>query len=123
MSLFWNDTEILPGMLLEVEEFNSELSLLDDTAVQVRWKILELKSKGKNEAFYEPGTGKSYSIRKVMKSRSLLRRQAAGKILQIPACTDYLVVQEYHDGKIAGMRCYSLDMLDQIRRVKIVAEK
>src|SRR6056297_371748 len=121
MGLFWNDIEIVPGMLLEVDEFNYEV--LDDEGrrAQVVWKILALDTKGRDEAYYEPSTGRKFSMKKVMKSRRLLRRLDIGDLIQIPACTDFLVVQEYHNRKPALMRCYSLDMLGNIRDIRIAA--
>jgi len=123
MGLFWNDIEIVPGMLLEVDEFNYEV--LDDEGhrAQVVWKILALDTKGRDEAYYQPSTGRKFPMKKVMKSRKLLRQLDNGDLIQIPACTDFLVVQEYHNRKPVLKRCYSLDMLGNIRDIKMVAPR
>jgi len=123
MGLFWNDIEIVPGMLLEVDEFNYEV--LDDEGrrAQVVWKILALETKGRDEAYYQPSTGRKFSMQKVMKSRKLLKKLDLGELIQIPACTDFLVLQEYHNSKPVLMRCYSLDMLGNIRDIRIASPR
>lgn len=120
MALYWQDTEIKPGMLLEVDEHNYEVRNERGRRARVIWKILALESKQHDEAYYESATGKKFSMKKVMKNRRLAAKLQAGTLIQIPACTDFLVVQEYHDGTAALMRCYSLDMLGNIRDFRIV---
>ena len=107
-------------MLLEVDEFNYEVRNDSGRRAKVVWEIIALDSKQRDEAYYEPDTGKKFQMKKVMKSRKLAAKLQAGTLIQIPACTDFLVVREYHDGTAALMRCYSLDMLANIRDFRIV---
>ncbi len=120
MALYWQDTEIRPGMLLEIDEFNYEVRNESGRRARVVWEIIALDAKKRDEAYYEPATGKKFAMKKVMKSRKLAAKLQAGTLVQIPACTDFLVVREYHDGTAALMRCYSLDMLANIRDFRIV---
>ena len=121
MGLYWKDIEITPGMILEVDEENYEV--FDETGRRARiaWKILALLHRSGDEAYYDTATGKTFSLRKAMNSRRLLRKRNTGILVQIPACTDYLVVEEFHDGASAFKRCYSVDMLGLIRDMRIVA--
>ncbi|MFP4564220.1 MAG: hypothetical protein ACLFRY_13030 [Spirochaetia bacterium] len=120
MGLYWKDIEITPGMILEVEEENYEVFTEDGRRARIAWKILALRERTGNDAYYDTDTGRTYALRKVMKSRGLLRKRDTGSLVQIPACTDYLVVEEFHDGKPAFTRCYSVDMLGLIRDMRIV---
>jgi len=120
MALYWQDTEITPGMLLEVEELNYEVRNSSGGRARVVWKICALEQKKGDEAYYEPASGKKYSIKKVMKRSALSAKLESGALIQIPASTDFLVVQEYHDGVPAFKRCYSLDMLATIRSIRVV---
>lgn len=120
MALYWQDTEIKPGMLLEVDEHNYEVRNRHGRRARVVWKILALESKQRDEAYYETDTGKQFTMKKVMKNRKLAAKLQTGTLIQIPACTDFLVVQEFHDGSAALLRCYSLDMLGNIRDFRIV---
>ena len=120
MALYWQDTEIKSGMLLEIDEFNYQVLNERGRRARVVWKVLALESKQRDEAYYETATGKKFSMRKVMKNRRLTAKLQEGRLIQIPACTDFLVVQEFHDGSAACMRCYSLDMLGNIRDFRIV---
>lgn len=120
MGLYWKDIEITPGMILEVEEENYEV--LDESGRRARiiWKILAIRERTGDEAFYAVDTGRTYSLRKALKNRRLLRKKDEGTLVQIPACTDYLVVEEFHNGTTAFKRCYSVDMLGLIRNMKII---
>ena len=107
-------------MILEVDEENYEV--FDETGRRARiaWKILAIRERTGDEAFYDTHTGKTFSLRKVMKNRRLSRKQDERTLIQIPACTDYLVIEEFHNGSPAFKRCYSVDMLGLIRNMRIV---
>jgi hypothetical protein len=120
MGLYWKDIEITPGMTLEVVEENYEVFTEDGRRARITWRILALRERAGNDAFYDTETGKTFSLRKVMKNRRLLRKKDEGILVQIPACTDYLVVEEFHDDKPAFKRCYSVDMLGLIRDMRIL---
>lgn len=121
MGLYWKDIEITPGMTLEVEEENYEVFTDDGRRARIAWTILALRARAGNDAFYDTDTGRTYTLRKIMKSRRLLRKKDEGTLVQIPACTDYLVVEELHDGKPAFKRCCSVDMLGLIRNMRILS--
>lgn len=120
MELYWNETLLKPGMLIQVDERNYQVLNAEGRRAQVVWEILGLDTKTGDAAYYDPDSKKSYSMRKVMKSRRLQVRLEQGSIIQIPACTDFLVVQEYHDGAAACKRCYSVDMLANINDFRII---
>ena len=120
MGLYWNGIEITAGMVLEVEEYNYEVRNSSGGRARVLWKVLGLDSKQGAEAYYEPATGKKYSMKKVLRRRALAEKLRSGEVVQLPACSDFLVVEEFHDGKPAFKRCYSLDMLANIRSIRIV---
>jgi hypothetical protein len=119
MELFWKDIKIKPGMTLEVEEFNDAASNEPGKPVRVRWKIIDIKPNPHQHAYYEVGTGKTYTLESVMKKRKLFKKHSSGELIQIPPSSDFLVVQRYHDGDAAGKHCYSVDLLSHIRNVKI----
>jgi hypothetical protein len=120
MELYWNDTLLRPGMLIMVDERSYQVSTADGRRALVVWEILCLDTKTGEAAYYDPDTKRSYSMRRVMKSRSLLAKLEQGSIIQIPACKDFLVVREYHDGVQACKRCYSVDMLANINDFRII---
>jgi len=122
MSLYWKDLEIVPGMLLEVDQYQHEAFDSSGKPVPVTWKILAFDSRKSNETYYNFTTGKKYSLEKVMKSRKLQAKLNLD-ILQIPACSDFMIVQEYHGGKEVYKRCYSLDMLGTVRSIRLVDRK
>ncbi len=107
-------------MWLEVEEYNYEVRNAYGGRARILWKIEGLDSKHGDEAYYEPATGKKYSMKKVLRRRKHAEKLRSGELIQLPACSDFLVVQEYHDGNPAYKRCYSLDMLANIRSIRIV---
>jgi len=120
MELYWNETLLKPGMLIRVDERNYQVLNAEGRRAQVVWEILGLDTKKGDAAYYDPDSGKSYSMRKLMKSRRLQMRLEQGTIIQIPACTEFLVVREYHDGVPAFKRCYSVDMLANISDFRII---
>jgi len=122
MDLYWKDIEIRPGMFIEVKENDYLIINAEGRYAQVVWEILKLDSRKNNDAYYDTDSGKSYSMMKVMKNRRLQAKLDRGSIIQIPACTDFLLVQEYHDGTPACKRCYSLDMLANINEFRIIGD-
>lgn len=120
MKLYWKNIEIRPGMTLAVVEQNYEVLNNYGNPARIVWKILDIKTRNSDEDFYEPKKDKTYPLKKVMNNRRLSRRKSAGEIIHIPPCINYLVVEEYHDGIYAFMRCYNVDMLELIRHVEIV---
>lgn len=120
MELYWNDTLLRPGMLIQVDERSYRVMNAEGRRAQVVWEILGLDTKTGEAAYYDPDTKRSYSMRRVMRSRRLQARLEQGSIIQIPACTDFLVVREYHDGAAACTRCYSVDMLANINDFRII---
>ena len=65
MALYWQDTEIKPGMLLEVDEFNYEVRNDSGRRARVVWEIIGLDTKRRDEAYYEPATGKKFSMKRL----------------------------------------------------------
>jgi hypothetical protein len=122
MSLYWKDLEIVPGMLLAVEPYQIEIYNTAGRPAAIRWKILSFDSRKSDEAYLEYSTGKKYPLKRVIKKRKLQAKLSRAELLQIPACSDFMVVQEYHDGKEVYKRCYNLDMLGTVRNIRVVAE-
>ncbi len=120
MKLYWKDIEIRPGMMLKVIEQNYEVVRSDGTPAEVQWEIIDIKERGPGHDLYEPEKDKTYPLKKVMSSKRLYRKKQAGKLVQIPPCAFYLIIEEYHDGEPALMRCYNVDMLELVRHVEIV---
>ncbi|MBI9106392.1 MAG: hypothetical protein JEZ04_06555 [Spirochaetales bacterium] len=121
MSLYWKDLEIVPGMMLAVDQYQHEAFDSAGNPVAVMWKILSFGSRTSNEAYLDYSTGKKYPLEKVIKKKKLQARLNRD-ILQLPACSDFMVVQEYHDGKEVYKRCYNLDMLVTVRNIRVVDE-
>ena len=120
MSLYWKDIEIVPGMLLEVDQLHQEVFNSEGRAVNIRWKILSFGIRTRDEAYLNHSSGKKYPLKKVIKSKRLQAKLAREELLQLPACTDFMLVQEFHDGESAYKRCYNLDMLATVRNIKVV---
>jgi len=125
MGLFWKDIEIQAGMLLEVEDRFFSPSPGEGVqqlppGTKVQWKIIDIRKKKTGEAYYETSSGRTYSLSVVMRRSRLRKKESAGELLQIPACTDYLAVEVFHQGTSTGLRCFSLDMLSRLRAVKIL---
>ncbi|HAK46161.1 MAG TPA: hypothetical protein DCO79_09635 [Spirochaeta sp.] len=120
MGLYWRDIEIVPGMLLEVDLLHHEAFSEDGTAVGIRWKILSFGSRKADEAYIDYASGKKYPISKVIKKRKLQARLERGELLQLPAGSEFMVVQEYHDGEAVCKRCYNLDMLQTVRNIRVI---
>ena len=119
MEIYWKNRKIEAGTLLQVEERGSEVLDEDGRPVVVTWRILEIRSRGEGDDYYEPKSGKTYSMQKVMKRRRLRKKKLAGQLVAIPACSDYLVLREYRGGEDAGLRCFSVDMLGLLWDVKV----
>ena len=120
MKLYWKDTEIGPGSLLRVVEHDYEVINNFDRRAEITWRITEIRTRGNDEDYYEPKTGKTFPVKKVMKTRRLHRKQQSGELVQIPPCTNYLVIKEFHDGGLALWRCYNVDMLGLIQKVEVL---
>ena len=120
MKLYWKDTEIGPGSLLRVVEHDYEVVNNFGKRAEVTWRITEIRTRGPGDDYYEPNTGKTFSLKKVMKNRRLHYKQQSGGLVQIPPCTNYLVIKEFHDGEPALWRCYNVDMLGLIRKVEVL---
>ncbi len=88
--------------------------------VSLRWKVISFHSRRNNDAYIEYPKGKMYPLKKVIKSRRLQSKLSTGSLLHIPAGTDFMIVQEYHDGDEAVKRCFSLDMLSTVRHIRII---
>ena len=121
MGLYWKDIEILPGMLLDVELFHQDAADSAGKPVSIRWEILAFDTRKEGDAYYEHATGKKYSLERVLKSRRLQAKLNRSELLQLPAGTDFMVVQEYHDGEAVYKRCYNLDTLANVRNIRIVS--
>lgn len=120
LELYWKNTKIEAGTLLQVEERGNEVLDEYGRSAVVTWKILEIRSRGEGDDYYDPEAGKTYSMQKVMKRRRLRKKNLAGELLSVPACSDYLVLREYHNRKDAGMRCFSVDMLGLLWDVRVL---
>ena len=120
MKLYWKDTEIGPGSLLRVVEHDYEIITNFGRRAGITWRITEIRTRGKNEDYLEPKTGKTFPLKKVMKSRKLHHKQQNGELVQVPPCTNYLVINEHHDGEPALWRCFNVDMLGLIQKVEVI---
>lgn len=117
MTLYWKDVELTPGMVIRVEEQQYDVFNDNGKRAVVTWEILAVRKKDPSEDFLEPATGKTFPLKKLMNNKRLYRKMEKGSIVQIPPSKDYLVVEEYHDGKEAMIRCVSVDMLGLITKV------
>lgn len=113
----------MPGMVLEVDQFQQEAFDNSGKPVVIWWKILSFGSRNSDEAYLDYSTGKKYTLKKVIKNKKLQARLNRADLLQLPACRDFMVVQEYHDGKEVYKRCYNLDMLASVRNIRVVDQK
>ncbi len=120
MSLYWKELEILPGMLLEVEMLRPDIFNDAGFSVSLRWRVLSFHRRGCHDAYIEYPKGKMYPLKKVVKSRGLQKKLTAGTLLQIPAGTDFMVVQEYQDGEEWAKKCFSLDMLGTVGQIRVI---
>ncbi len=68
-----------------------------------------------DDAYIDFSSGKKYPMEKVVRKKRLQKKLEREELLQLPSGTDFMVVQEYHDGEAAFKRCYNLDMLHDIR--------
>lgn len=121
-SLYWKDLEIIPGMLLEVDLLQNEVFSSNGNPVRLWWKIMSFGSRNNDEAYLDYSTGKKYALKKVIKKRKLQAKLSQAELLQLPACSEFMVVQEFYDGESADKRCYNLDMLATVRNIKVIQQ-
>ncbi len=102
------------------------------------WKILEIREKKNADEYYDPSSGKSHPLTKVMKNKRLFRKSRAGELVQVPPCTYFLVIEETAaaetaaagtaetaPGETAGAgksvkKCFNVDFLTTLWDVKIL---
>lgn len=120
MSLYWKDIEIVPGMLIEVDPYHHEVFNTAGLPAGIWWKILSFESRNSDEAYIDLASGKKYPLKKVIKNRRLQAKLNREELLQMPAGSDFMIVEEYHDGKVVYKRCYNLDMLATVRNIRVV---
>jgi hypothetical protein len=126
MKLYWKDTEIPAGARLQVIESGGD-------GLPKIWKILEIREKKNADEYYDPSSGKSHPLTKVMNNRRLFRKSRAGELVQVPPCTCYLVIEEMAAagtaetaaGEAAGAgtpvkKCFNVDFLTTLWDVKIL---
>lgn len=122
MVLYWQDVPIQPGTVMRVDMLDYDIRDDEGNRVTITWEILEIRERDSTDELLEPLTGKTYSMRRVMKNRRLGRKYHEGTVIQIPPSTHYLVVREFHDGEEALLRCFSVDMLGLIRDAEVIHE-
>ena len=122
MGLYWKDIEIVPGMLLEMDMLHNEVFNSDGEALPIRWRILSFDSRKSDDAYIDYNTGRKYPMAKVIKKRRLQALLERNILLQLPAGSDFMIVEEFHGGETAGLRCYNLDMLQTVRNIRVVEE-
>ncbi len=120
MGLYWKDLEILPGMLLEVELVRPDAFDEEGRPLRLTWQILDFGIRLPDDAYLLYKTGKKFPLKKVVKSRRLQSLIEKGQLLQLPAGTDYMVVEEGHNGTSAGKKCCNLDMLAAVRSIRVL---
>ncbi len=120
MELYWKNKRIAAGTMIEVRERGNELTDSEGRLIRRIWEILEIRVREEDEAYYEPLKRKTYTMRQVMGKRRLRGRQEAGKLVQIPASSEYLVVKEHQNDRFVGFRCFSLDMLGLLTEVRFI---
>ena len=113
MKLYWKDIEIPIGASVQVIEPGGD-------GFPRKWKILEIKEKKNNAEYYEPSSGKSFVLKKVMKNKRLYKKSAGGKLIQIPPCKYFLIIEESMDGAPVIQRCFNVDFLSTLLYVKII---
>jgi hypothetical protein len=116
MKLYWKDTEIPIGSKLQVIESGGD-------KLPKIWEILEIREKKNADEYYDPSSGKSHPLTKVMKNKRLFRKSSAGELLQIPPCSYFLVLEETAAAETAGggtavKKCFNVDFLSTLRDVK-----
>lgn len=121
MGLYWKDLEILPGMLLEVELVRPDAFDEEGRPVRLTWRIFGFGTRLPDDAYLLYKNGKKYPLKKVVKSRHLQSLIGRGQLLQLPSGTDYMVVEEAHNGSSAGMKCCNLDMLATVRSIRVLS--
>ncbi len=121
MGLYWKNIEIIPGMRLSVDLLHNEFVNDDGFAVAVEWEILSFGTRSQDEAYIDFAGGKKYPMEKVVKKKRLQARLERGELLQLPAGSEFMIVQEYHDGSAVFKRCYNLDMLQTVRSLKVLS--
>ncbi len=122
MSLYWKNIEIVPGMMLDVDMLHHEAFNSRGAPVRIRWKILSFGSRTGDDAYIDYTSGKKYPMKQVVRKKRLQKKLEREELLQLPAGSDFLVVQEYHDGEAVYKRCYNLDMLQTVREMWVVEE-
>lgn len=107
-------------MKLAVDLLHHEV--VNETGVQVdiSWKILSFGSRSEDDAYLDWNTGRKHSMKKVIKNRRLRQKLNRLELLQLPAGSEYMLVQEFHDGKEVFKRCYNLDMLQSVRNIRVI---
>ena len=120
MSLYWKDIEIKPGMLLEMDFIHHEAFNSDGLAVKIQWRVLSFGTRSSNDAYIDYISGKKYPMDRVVKKRRLQSKLERAELLQLPAGTDFMIVQEFHDGEETFKRCCNLDMLQTVRNIKVI---
>ncbi len=118
--LFWQDVPIRPGTIMRVDIRDYDVRDDEGRRMTVTWEILDLRERDSTDEYFEPSTGKTYPMQRVMKNRRLGRKYREGAIIQIPSCAHYLVIREFHDGEEALLRCFSVDMLGLIRDAEVI---
>jgi hypothetical protein len=118
MKLYWKEMEIPMGARLQVIESGGD-------GMPKTWKILEIREKKNADEYYDPSSGKSHPLTKVMKNKRLFRKSRAGELLQVPPCTYFLVIEETEAGEAAGdgasvKKCFNVDFLSTLWDVKIL---
>lgn len=126
MKLYWKDIEIPIGAKLQVIESGGD-------GLPKFWKILEIRERENADEYYDPSSGKSHPLTKVMKNKRLFRKSRAGELVQVPPCTCYLVIEETAAagtaetaaGETAGAgksvkKCFNVDFLTTLWDVKIL---
>ncbi len=116
MKLYWKNIEIPLGATLRVFEAGGD-------GLPKLWKILEIREKEGTNEYYDPHTKKSFSLKKVMKSRRLFKKRNEGGLLHIPPCTYFLVIEESPAGggrEPPIKRCFNVDYLSTLLDVKFI---
>ena len=119
MSLYWKNIEIVPGMMLDVDLLHHEVFNDNGSPVRIRWKILSFGSRTGDDAYIEYSSGRKYPVKMVVKKKKLQRKLEREELLQLPSGSDFMIVQEYHDGEAVYKRCYNLDLLQAVREIRV----
>ena len=113
MDLYWKDKQIPLGAALQIIESGGD-------GYPRIWKILEIREKKSSDEYYDPESGKSFPLKKVMKSKRLYRKSREGDLLHIPPCTYYLVLEEADPSGAVKKRCFNVDFLSTLQDVRIL---